>query len=469
MSGFVGRARELARLTGHLERVRETGNGVFVSLRGRRQVGKSRLLEEFIARSGAKAVFYVATRRPADDELEAFRQAVAFSPTNAAVIAQAGSLGGWEAALTLLGAEASREQPLVIVVDELPYLVDSYPPIEAVLQKVWDRTLEHQPVLLIVVGSDLAMMEMLTSYGRPLYGRLVEQVVEPLSPAEMGEMLQLGAAEALDAYLVLGGFPRLAGRWQPGDDLRRFLERELGDAESPLVVLGERVLNAEFPAELNALAVAKAIGHGERTFTNIGNRAGLSDKTLSTVLQTLERKKRLVHRAVPYSAQPRPKLARYSIADPYLRFWLFFLDEQLTTLQRGRGDVVVKRILEAWGAYRGKAIEPVVRAALERMLPDARFGDARFVGGFWNRDNSIEVDLVGGLEEAATSTVAFVGSVKWLQGSFDRADFSDLVVHRDHIPGASSASVLVGVSLSGFQVAGLDVELGPSEIVAAFR
>ncbi len=468
MSTFVGRAPDLARLAGHLERVRATGQGAFLAVRGRRQVGKSRLLEEFIARSQARAVFYVASRQPAEDELEAFRQAISASPLDAAEIAQAGPLGSWEAALTLLGNEATKDAPIIIVIDELPYLVDAYEPIEAVLQKVWDRTLERKPVLLVAIGSDLAMMEMLTSYGRPLHGRLTEQVIEPLSPADTGEMLGLDAAEALDAYLVIGGFPRLAARWRRGETLQAFLAQELADAESPLVVLGERVLNAEFPAALNALAVAKAIGHGERTFTAIARRTGLSEGTLSSALQTLEGSKRLIRRSLPYSVKHSPKLARYTIADPYLRFWLSCIDRQITTLQRGRGDVALERFNAGWSSYRGKAIEPVVRAAIERMLPDPRFGDARFVGGFWNRDNSIEVDLVGGTDEASTSNVEFSGSIKWIRSAFGRSDLAKLVMHRGQVPGASSATALVGVSLSGFDVDGLDVQLGPEDIVAAF-
>src|SRR5919204_6823664 len=44
----------------------------------------------------------------------------------------------------------------------------------------------------------------------------------------------------------------------------------------------------------------------------------------------------------------------------------------------------------------GRAIEPIIRQGVEKLFPDARFGAAMFVGGYWNRDNSVEVDLVGG-------------------------------------------------------------------------
>jgi uncharacterized protein len=470
MSGFIGRERELGRLEAALQVVRETGGGGFLSIRGRRQVGKSRLMEEFIRRTGAKAVFYVASQLNVDEELHEFTQAVASSPTETAALASEGSLGSWQAALTLLAREATPAEPIVIVIDEFPHLVKSYDPIESILQAIWDRTLERKtPVLLILVGSDISMMEALTTYGRPLYNRPIEMVIDPLSPAEIAAMLRLDARDALEAYLVIGGFPRLASRWERTDDLWRFLKRELQDSESSLIVIGERMLAAEFRADLKAQSVLKAIGSGERTFSAILQHSHVSQGTLAETLDTMAEMKRVIVKALPYSAKPRPKLSHYYIADPYLRFWLRFVEGQQTTIQRGRGDVVLDRIKKGWLSYQGRAIEPIIRGGIERMLPDERFGQALFVGGFWNRDNSIEIDLVGGADAECADPVSFVGSVKWhAKRPFARGDFTSLTNHRSEIPGAASDTRLVAVSRSGFTAAGLDVELNAEDILAAY-
>ena len=62
MRTFVGRGAELALLQKRLERVATTGEAVALTLRGRRQIGKSRLVQEFCDRSGAPFLFYTATR-----------------------------------------------------------------------------------------------------------------------------------------------------------------------------------------------------------------------------------------------------------------------------------------------------------------------------------------------------------------------------------------------------------------------
>jgi AAA+ ATPase superfamily predicted ATPase len=467
--GFIGRDAELAVLDQHLAGVRERGRGRMLTLRGRRQVGKSRLLEEFIRRSGARAIFYTASKQSGQDELRLFSEAIAASPTDGAATAAAGPVGSWEAALTVAATGATADQPVVIVIDELPYLIESEPAIEGILQKQWDRQLEGEPVLVALVGSDLSMMEALNEYGRPLYGRFVEMTLHPLSPAALSVMLNLGAAESLDAYMVIGGLPRLAEIWRPGEAVWKFLGRELANPESPLIVLGERSLNAEFPADMKARDVLEAIGAGERVFGAINQRAGVSEKTLETALSLLANK-HVIYKALPYSSKPRPKLSRYYVNDPYMRFWLRFLRGNVSTIERGRGDVLLAQIRDSWQSYAGRAVEPLVRRGIELMLPNERFGHAQFVGGFWNRDNSIEVDLVGGRGDSGSDPVDFVGSIKWRdRAQFSRSDLQDLAAHRTDVPGAASESLLIGVSRTGFSTDGLDTALTADDIVAAYR
>lgn len=73
------------------------------------------------------------------------------------------------------------------MLDEFPWAVETDDTLEGVLQNAWDRTLERLPILVILVGSDMAMMARLTEHDRPLYGRAIERTIEPLSPAGVAE------------------------------------------------------------------------------------------------------------------------------------------------------------------------------------------------------------------------------------------------------------------------------------------
>ena len=104
----------------------------------------------------------------------------------------------------------------MVVLDEMPYLAREDPGFEGTLQKSFDRTLSRLPVLLVLIGSDLAMMEALNTYGRPFYQRGTEMVVPPLNPAEVATMLGVRPADAIDAYLVTGGLPLILDEWPAG-------------------------------------------------------------------------------------------------------------------------------------------------------------------------------------------------------------------------------------------------------------
>jgi AAA+ ATPase superfamily predicted ATPase len=160
--------------------------------------------------------------------------------------------------------------------------------------------------------------------------------------------------------VVTGGLPRLAAEWRDtrsGPDALSFVRTQFQDSTSPLVVLGERALAAEFPATTRARDVLTTIGSGERTFARIAERAGIDQGGLARSLATLETK-RVVAVERPLSARAS-RLAHYRVRDPYLRFWLQF-----------------------------------VGPSMERLLPDARLGDGTHVGGYWTRDNAVEVDVV---------------------------------------------------------------------------
>lgn len=462
---FVGRGRYLNWLEEDYADVARTGEGRFVLIRGRRRVGKSRLVEEFLRRSGAPNVFFVASRQSFERELQLFASTLADS----GIVASApGPFRHWEAPLQMVADTAKASAPTVIVVDEFPYLVEGRLDVEGTFQKMWDRVLSRAPVLLIAIGSDLAVMEAIGGYDRPLHGRPTRILnVAPFTPTEVQAMLDVDATTAIDAYLAIGGFPLVAGSWPRGADLWDFLAQSLSDPTSPMIVDGERSVAAEFPTELQARQVLAAIGAGERTFTAIGHAANIRQTSLQRALDLLVNRKRVVESMTPLSTRASRE-RRYAVADPYLRFWLRFVAPNVDKVERGSGAAILDDIRTAWPSYRGKAVELLVRDAIRRLLPDPRFEGAGGVGGFWTRGNAVEVDLVLTDRSPRASRVVAVGSIKWREGaSFGVRDRDQLARLASAVPGFSDDTILFGVSRSGFST-DLDVKLGPEDLLSAW-
>jgi AAA+ ATPase superfamily predicted ATPase len=464
----------MAILRGQLDLVKSAGRARFAWMRGRRRVGKSRLVQELCDRSGVRYCFYQAPRRARPETLADFVDAVRDSTLAAAAAFDGVAYDSWPTALRAAAQGASASDPAIVVIDELPYLTELDPGFAADLQKAWDRDLEEMPILLICVGSDLRMMEELVGERAPLHGRPTRELrIMPLSPAAVGDITAApGAAEAIDRYLVVGGFPLLAASWPAGAGLREFLEEALADDQTPFATTALRIMASEFERALQAAKVIEAIGHGETAYSRIQSRSGVKGNTLTDALSALVDAKRLVAKQLPYAAPPAKTAAKYTVTDAYLRFWLRFVGPYMDELSRGRTDLVIGRIMRDWSAYRGRAVEPLVREALERLLADRalseRLGGARQVGSWWRRDHTVEVDLVGGDAPEPTG-VGFIGSIKWRESEpFSASDLRELRGTRAQVPGAAAAK-LVAVSRAGIEDGiGVDATFDPAELLAAW-
>ncbi len=467
---FVGRTGELAELSALLDRITAGGSrpGKAILIRGRRRVGKSRLVEEFVEQSDIPYLFFTASAQGSTAaDISLFIEAGASSNLPSATTFDDQRPSTWDAALTLLAGALPTDRPSVVVVDEMPYLIANDPGFEGTLQKHFDRTLSRLPVLLIGIGSDLAMMEALNTYGRPFHQRATEMVVPPLNPMDVATSLSLSPADAFDAYLISGGLPLILDEWPSGMVALDYVAEAFKRSTSALLVSGERALAAEFPSESLARRVLGAIGSGERTFTSVGRAAGdLQSGSLNRAIDILTTK-RIVEAARPLSTKPSRE-TRYTITDPHLRFWLAFVGNHMAEIERGRGDITFARFAASWITWRGRAVEPVIRESLRRLpggfLPD----EGNAVGGYWTRTNDPEIDIVVADREPIATKICAVGSVKWQERRpFDGADLARLIVHRSQLPGATEATPMIAVSRTGTSVDGIRT-ISPDDLMLAY-
>lgn len=476
MRQFVGRAGLLARMESEWAAARDSGEGRMITIRGRRQVGKTWLVEEFIDRSKAPSVFFAASRQTEERELGLFAQALAQSGLPSRDQAEGVTFATWQAALVTAAVATDPTRPSVIVLDEFPYLLGATEQArDAVLgavQTAWDRTLSKQPVLLVLVGSDQAMMELITQPRQPLHQRPSREIlVPPLNPAEAAALSGLTGADALDSYLVTGGFPRLV-RSKMGRGLKAFLLDQLSDDGTALVTTGRLILDAEFDSSTQARTILSVIGEGFRKRGDIASEVGVEANNLKPPLDLLIARKRVVEARRPLSAAPS-RDSRYEIVDPFLRFYMRFVDRYRGEIERGRGRVVADIILRDWSTYRGKAIEALIREAVDKLLPDARFGAAAVVGAYWTTDNTVEVDLVGAdRRDPPARQISFLGTIKWRERKpVTMTDYNALVASGTKVPGARPTAIKVAVSRLGASadaLAAFDVVLDAGEVLAAW-
>jgi AAA+ ATPase superfamily predicted ATPase len=475
---FRGRDADLELLTRQFQVIEASSGatrGRSVIVTGRRRVGKSRLVQEFCDRSAVPYLVFQATRgRSPVAERADFMAALTQAALPRADLIAGLQAQDWNQALRSLAVAIPDDTPSIAVIDEVPWLVEQDREFEGALQTVWDRHLSAKPVLLLLVGSDMSVMEALQSHGRPFFGRAAKMTVRPLHLADVQAMTGLAAAEAVDALLITGGFPEIVQAWRPGLGRVQFLQESVANPLSPLLAAGELSLLGEFPEASHSRSILEAVGSGERTFSAIAAHAGglraLPSGTLSPLLNTLQ-EKQVLAADLPLSINPDAKNKRYRIADPYLRFWLALLQRAIPLIERGRNDVALGKIEESWTSWRGRAVEPLIRESLLRLLPNTEWPETEAVGGWWNRQNKPEIDLVGADREPVARHVQFVGSVKWLENqSFGRREYDTLARDMLTVPGTTPDTRLVAVSRSGVdENLPLATYWGPEDLVRAWR
>ena len=146
---FIGRTSELATLNAELER----GSG-FVVIYGRRRVGKTTLIKEFI--KDKRAFYFLATTESEAQSMKRF--AGVLSRTTKNPMLSKVTFTDWLDLFQVVTDDHPDEKK-VLVIDEFPYLVKTNPDFPSILQNAWDEVLKDHNVMLILCGSLISMMK----------------------------------------------------------------------------------------------------------------------------------------------------------------------------------------------------------------------------------------------------------------------------------------------------------------------
>ncbi len=406
--------------------------------------------------------------------VEALRSATRPLPALGAVTAVVPA--DWYDLLSRLSLAAGNT-PGILVIDEFPWAEQTSRGLDGLLQSLWDTDLSRHPVLVILIGSDEAMMQRLFEHDRPLFGRLDGTlVVEPFDPAETA--VALGGSrdplEVFDTQLVTGGFPELVANARRCGSAEELVMDTLSRPHTPLADVAQINLAGELADAASARLVLDAIGADEIGVTNFSRIVSAlgggptAQAAVTRAIDTLVRTKRIVAVDVP-AGHRSGRLKRYRIADSYLRFWFRFIEPHLRNIEVGRSDLAVKAFRGSFGTWRGKAIEPVVREGLLRLVArlGAPFDSIESVSGWWDRRGVHEYDLAA--TERDGSLIA-VGSVKWRErAQVGPRDLTELAEARSVVPGASAASLIAVAPRGVSPDARADLVLDAADLLAAWQ
>ena len=159
---FIGRDREMA----SLDKLYSSGKFEFAVVYGRRRVGKTALINQFI--QDKRAIYFMGVESNDKQNLENFSRNIL--EYGLGIQAETAFLS-FQAALEYVFKLAQHER-LILAIDEYPYVAQSYKSLASILQLLIDQYKDSSKLMLILCGSSMSYMEdHVLAYKAPLYGR----------------------------------------------------------------------------------------------------------------------------------------------------------------------------------------------------------------------------------------------------------------------------------------------------------
>ncbi len=456
---FIGRTIEID----FLEQKYASDQAEFIVLYGRRRIGKTELIHHF---TKEKPHLYFQCEK--SDRITIMRE---FHERAAKTLADETFtkivISSWYELfeefvkrIEMVGNVQTPEK-YVIAIDEFPYLTESNKAIPSIFQKVWDEILSKAPVMLILCGSSIGMMERdVLSSKSPLFGRRTGQIL--LRPVKINEIQQFFPDYSFDdiirIYSVCDGIPAYLEKFDPELSFIQNIEKIVLNKNEYLYAEGEFILKSEFREYRNYFLILSGISKGKRSFNEITNATNLDKGLVSKYLSHLQ-SIHLIEVDLPVTQRTnRSRKARYRIADNFMKFWFRFIHSNRHELEE-YGFMRFEDIQEDFSQYMGRIFEEVCT-----WYVFTKWGkEYPLVGSWWNRKGE-EIDIVA-LDHSFSN--AILGECKWGDKKVGVDVFNELVRKQEILETETKLrSVLyVIISRGGFTKGLIELSKGRNDLI----
>lgn len=417
---FIGRKREL----NDLKQRYENGKFEFAVMYGRRRVGKTTLLNEFV--KDKEVIFYTGIEGNEKENLEGLSRSIFSFYDNSSDVAV--SFNSYQEALETAFKLAEKRR-IVFVIDEYPYIAGSYMALSSILQILIDRNKDTSKMFLILCGSSLSFMEnQVLGYKSPLFGRRTCQY--KITPFEFFEIMnyysKFSSTDLAVIYGITGGIPLYMSLMNDNLSVEENIKANFLVPNAYLFEEPTNLIKQECrdPAQYNS--IIKAIVTGSSRMSEICSKTGLDTGLTTSYLNKLM-SLGIVKKEMPFGTDSSRKTI-YVLEDSMFRFWYRFIPDNFTTINRGLTDIVYKKIASQITSFMGGVFEEICKQYLWELN---RQGKAAIIftnlGRWWGNDPKnkceTEIDIMGTVDDKS----ALFCECKWTNEKVDTGVLESLV------------------------------------------
>ncbi len=379
---FVNRTSELKKL----KSLWEEKCSQLVVIYGRRRVGKTEVIKEFLKKT--KGIYYLSDKRTHKDQLQEFARVVGNFFKDEFL--QKKGFSSWIEAFEYI-KDKSKKEKFVVAIDEYPYLVETDSSTSSVFQKIWDEYLKDTNIFLILCGSSISMMESeLIAYKAPLYGRTTCQLlIEPMGFEESWKFFpKKNFSDFLSYYSITGGMPIYMTNFEKYPTILKAVENLCWDKNGIFYNAVPIILKQELRTPNNYFAILSAIAQGKTRLGEISTSTQLEYSKVNKYIKTLE-KLQLVKRETPVTEEKphKSKKGIYILKDNFVRFWFEYVFSFSSDLEIRNFKNAKEKFKKHSNILQAIAYEQIAREDLQKSFSLEK------TGRFWNKD--VEIDGIG--------------------------------------------------------------------------
>lgn len=370
-SPFIGRKSELKELSSLLKKK----SASLVVVKGRRRVGKSRLIAEF----AKDYTFFKFTGLSPADGITAQDQRNSFADK---LSQQTGlpsiRVNDWSHLFTLLASQ-TKSGRVIILFDEISWMSEGDPTFLSKLKNAWDDEFKQNPrLLLILCGSVSLWIEDNIISSKAFFGRISWTIhLNPLPLSDCNKMLEVQgfkstAHEKFKILSVTGGIPwyieQMQGQFSADENIQRQcftkggsltndFDRIFHELFEKKDELYKKIIMAvkEKPANLEEISEKSNYAKSGRLKDHLQNiiKAGFLSQDYTWSLKTGKTQ----------------QLWLYRLSDNYLRFYIKYILPRREQIEAGRVVKVNLSHLPGWETIMGLQFENLVVNSRNEIYP----------------------------------------------------------------------------------------------------
>jgi len=371
-----------------LEKKYKSSQAELIILYGRRRIGKTDLILNFI--KNKKALYFLGRLESKGDTIKRFNHKLIDFFKDFSLVKR--PLKDFDEMFDYLG-EKTKNSRIVLILDEFPFIIEKFPEIISILQDKWDAKLKKTKIMIILSGSSVSMMEKYAlSYKSPLYGRRTGQwQVDKLDVKYLKKIFQkYSINDLLLVFSCIDTIPGYLVKFSPDVSVWENIKDKILSKGEFLYEEIEILLREELRDPSNYMSILSAIAGGVVTFNEIYNKTGLDKSMLSKYLFILE-KLGIVEKILPitgsYKSKLKAKGSLYFLNDSFFDFWFRFVYLNKSELETGQTESVLNKIKRETDEYLGKKFEQFII----KMFQQFNLPSFNKIGKWWHKEKEIDI------------------------------------------------------------------------------